>query len=58
MDRLGLLEHIKKKHGHLPGVCPICVQENYGDPNYVSPNLLSHIKLRHRCNYDDLIDRN
>ena len=58
MDRLVLTDHIEMKHGYIPGVCPICVSESYGDPNYVSSNLLSHIKLRHKCNYDELIDRN
>ena len=51
------MTHIKSFHGHCPGVCPICVIEDHGDPNYVSKDLLGHIKLRHNCNYNELIDR-
>lgn len=55
---MGLIEHTKNEHGHCKGVCPICCQEEFGDPNYVSPDLLGHMHLRHRCNYEELIDRN
>ena len=39
-------------------MCPICVAEEYGDPNFVSINLASHMSYRHKCNLDELIDRN
>jgi transcription elongation factor Elf1 len=36
LERKGLLEHVRKKHKGKPAVCPICVVQAYGDPNYVS----------------------
>ena len=36
MERKGLLEHVERKHKGKPGVCPICVAQPHGDPNYVS----------------------
>jgi len=47
LERKGLLEHVNKKHRGKPGVCPICVVQAYGDPNYVSANLGSHLNARH-----------
>ena len=32
--------------------CPICVVQEYGDPNYVSHNLLGHLQLRHAYDLD------
>lgn len=39
LERKGLLEHVNKKHRGKPAVCPVCVVQEYGDPNYVSQNL-------------------
>jgi hypothetical protein len=46
-ERKGLIEHITKHHKGMPGVCPICSSQPYGDPNYVSQNLSGHMKMRH-----------
>lgn len=56
MERKGLLEHVNKMHKGRPGVCPICVVQAYGDPNYVSPNLSSHMKARHQYDLDTYTD--
>lgn len=42
-----LFKHVNEYHRDKPGVCPICVEQPYGDPNYVSQNLSAHINLRH-----------
>jgi len=34
-------------HTNQPGVCPICASKPGGNPNYISPNLLAHMQLRH-----------
>lgn len=55
-----LLEHCKAKHqgprGPTSAVCPICAAMPWGDPNYVSRNFISHLELRHRCDYAVLTD--
>lgn len=33
-------------------MCPICIVQEYGDPNYVSQDLLGHLKLRHKFDLD------
>ena len=43
---------MNKKHKGKPGVCPICVVQQYGDPNYVSQNLGSHLNMRHQYDLD------
>mmetsp|Transcript_2912 Transcript_2912/g.4501 ORF Transcript_2912/g.4501 Transcript_2912/m.4501 type:complete len:85 (+) Transcript_2912:335-589(+) len=58
LERQGLITHVRDFHGPKSGVCPICCSEEYGDPSYVSRNLLAHMEMRHQCNYDELIDRN
>ena len=56
MERKGFIEHVGKKHKGMPGICPICVSQPYGDPNYVSANLSSHAKMRHLYDMDTYTD--
>jgi len=57
----GLLEHCEREHtptgrGPASAVCPICMAMPWGDPTYVSRDFLSHLRLRHRCDYTVLTD--
>lgn len=54
LDRAALIEHFKASHGHCRAVCPICKSMPWGDPNYVSSDLLSHMEQRHKMDYDTL----
>lgn len=59
LSRQGLLEHCSKAHvdcGQVAAVCPICRAMPWGDPNYVSRDVLSHLQLRHNCDYAVLAD--
>lgn len=52
LERKDLLVHVNTKHHGMPGVCPICVVQIYGDPNYVSQNLGAHLNTRHQYDLD------
>lgn len=59
LTRQGLLEHCSKMHancGQVSAICPICRAMPWGDPNYVSRDFLSHLQLRHNCDYAVLAD--
>jgi len=64
LSRQGLLEHCEKKHcgastsrgRPVSAICPICASMPWGDPTFVSRDFLSHLKLRHRCDYETLTD--
>jgi hypothetical protein len=56
LDRKALLAHMTKKHKGKPGVCPICRVQSYGDPNYQSKDLSSHLTLRHQFDLDTVAD--
>mmetsp|Transcript_80817 Transcript_80817/g.140325 ORF Transcript_80817/g.140325 Transcript_80817/m.140325 type:complete len:268 (-) Transcript_80817:148-951(-) len=58
LSRQGLLDHCNAKHASRPisAVCPVCLAMPWGDPSYVSRDFLSHLNLRHRCDYDVLAD--
>ena len=49
---------MNKKHRGKPGVCPICVVQEYGDPNYVSQNLSAHLNNRHKYDLGEYTDYN
>ena len=56
LERKNLLEHVNQRHKGKPGICPICVVQEYGDPSYVSQNLSSHLKARHMYDLDTYTD--
>lgn len=58
----GLMEHCERVHmsggrgGPVSATCPICLAMPWGDPTYVSRDFISHLRLRHRCDYTVLTD--
>ena len=56
-DRVGYIDHIKKAHPYKRGVCAICKCQPWGDPNYKT-DILNHINLRHKFDYDTVVDYN
>ena len=56
-SREGLIKHFEKYHCKSRAVCPICVKQPWGDPNYLT-NVYDHLKLRHRFDYDTTVDYN
>ncbi|CAG9310917.1 RNF166 [Blepharisma stoltei] len=56
LDRQGLLDHYSQRHRGKSGVCPICSAMPWGDPNYVSSNLNSHLQSRHKYDTDTYTD--
>mmetsp|Transcript_9130 Transcript_9130/g.19810 ORF Transcript_9130/g.19810 Transcript_9130/m.19810 type:complete len:345 (+) Transcript_9130:327-1361(+) len=57
-----LTEHVEAKHslphgrGSPPAVCPICLAMPWGETGYMTRDFLSHLKMRHRCDYTVLTD--
>ena len=56
-DRVGYIDHIKKFHPKARGVCSICKCQPWGDPNYKT-HILGHINMRHKFDYDTVVDYN
>ncbi len=56
-DRVGYIDHIKKRHPNARGVCAICKCQPWGDPNYKT-HILGHINMRHKFDYDTVVDYN
>ena len=56
-DRVGYIEHIHNRHPNDRGVCAICKCQPWGDPNYIT-HISGHINIRHRFDYDTVVDYN
>ena len=54
-DRKGLIKHVEMKHRNQRGVCPICICQPWGDPNYIT-YLHGHLLKRHMFDYDTTVD--
>jgi hypothetical protein len=57
LDREGLIKHVKTSHKNDTAVCPICICQPWGDPNYVT-HLYGHLIKRHNFDYDTTVDYN
>jgi len=58
MDGKALIEHFDTLH---PGktcsaVCPVCVAMPWGDPTYISSDVVGHIRLRHKFDYNEFVN--
>ena len=56
-DREGLINHVENNHKNDMAVCPICLCQPWGDPNYVT-QLYGHLIKRHKFDYNTLVDYN
>ncbi len=56
-DREGLLKHVGNNHKNAEAVCPICLCQPWGDPNYVT-HLHGHLQKRHKFDYDTTVEYN
>jgi len=57
LDREALLTHVSKNHKKNQAVCPICICQPWGDPNYIT-HLNGHLQKRHKFDYDTTVEYN
>ena len=56
-DRKGLIKHFEDFHMDSYAVCPICICQPWGDPDYKT-YVYSHLTKRHMFDYDTTVDYN
>ncbi|GBG27869.1 E3 ubiquitin-protein ligase RNF114 [Hondaea fermentalgiana] len=58
MDGKDLCAHFDTVHpgASCAAICPVCVTMPWGDPNYISRDVVGHIRLRHKFTYDEYVD--
>jgi hypothetical protein len=57
LDRESLLKHVRQNHKNTQAVCPICICQPWGDPNYIT-HLHGHLQKRHKFDYDTTVEYN
>ncbi|XP_029447055.1 E3 ubiquitin-protein ligase RNF138 isoform X2 [Rhinatrema bivittatum] len=57
-DRKGLLDHCNHLHSTqvVSKVCPICVTLPWGDPTFISSNIVDHLNARHQFDYGEYVN--
>jgi len=60
LDNNGLISHFDNAHPleSCAAVCPVCVSMPWGDSSYICNDVVGHIKLRHKYEYDEYVDYN
>ncbi|XP_075067456.1 E3 ubiquitin-protein ligase RNF138-like isoform X1 [Mixophyes fleayi] len=58
LDRRALLDHCNFLHYFevMEAVCPICSSLPWGDPNQRTGNIVGHLNVRHRFNYEEYMN--